>query len=242
MSSFAARERGGPRNGDTADTISEGLNPAARGLGVCGCAKEAAGSARMGLSPVFLLVLALAVSGWPAQVAAVSTFTGESFDFMGQPGRYYSLINTPGVQVRLFAACSLLVQPRSKCVVVAVVGGRQLSGSANAVFDEQCPALCRSPPGIRRAWATTPVRTHYDSSRVCHALQGAAASVRSRCTLRLTSNLVCAASLIEAVGAKFGTVDVEVSVGDGDVLIGALGSWAACSLRPSMPGTACNGM
>lgn len=54
----------------------------------------------MGLSPVFLLVLALAVSGWPAQVAAVSTFTGESFDFMGQPGRYYSLINTPGVQVR----------------------------------------------------------------------------------------------------------------------------------------------
>ncbi|KAK9830941.1 hypothetical protein WJX81_008357 [Elliptochloris bilobata] len=29
----------------------------------------------------------------------VSTFTGESFDFMGQPGHYYSLINTPGVQV-----------------------------------------------------------------------------------------------------------------------------------------------
>ena len=102
MSTGAARDRRGPRNGETADTRAEGPNPAARGLGVCGCAKEAAGSARMGLSPVLLLVLALAVSGWPAPVAAVSTFTGEGFDFMGQPGRYYSLINTPGVQVRLF--------------------------------------------------------------------------------------------------------------------------------------------
>ena len=122
LSFGADREEGGPRYGETADTSSERLNPAARGLGVCGCTKEVAGSARMGLSPVFLLVLALAVSGWPAQVAAVSTFTGESFDFMGQPGRYYSLINTPGVQVSLFAACSLLVQARSRCLLVAVVG------------------------------------------------------------------------------------------------------------------------
>ena len=152
-------ERGEPRNGETADTSSEGSDPAARGLGVCGCAKEAAESGRMGLSPVLLLVLALAVSGWPARVAAVSTFTGEGFDFMGQPGRYYSLINTPGVQVRPFAACSWLLQTRSKCMVVAVAGERQSRGRASAVSDDQRAAPCRSPQGIRRAWATTPVRT-----------------------------------------------------------------------------------
>ncbi len=46
------------------------------------------------------VLLAALLAGLAVPGSAVSTFTGESFDFMGQPGRYYSLINTPGVQVR----------------------------------------------------------------------------------------------------------------------------------------------
>lgn len=49
--------------------------------------------------PAAVLVLAL-LAGLAQPCLAVSTFTGEAFDFMGEPGRYYSLVNTPGVQVR----------------------------------------------------------------------------------------------------------------------------------------------
>ena len=189
LSCGADRERGGPRNGETADTSSEGLHPAARGLGACGSAKELAGSARMGLSPALLLVLALAVSGWPVHVAAVSTFTGESFDFMGQPGRYYSLINTPGVQVRLFAACSYAVVPNAWYWPLRMSVCQHVQ--CNAVFDEQIAALCRSPPGIRRAWATTPVRIRCDSSHCVLCMTQGTAARTSLTVHSLTDKRYC---------------------------------------------------
>ena len=53
------------------------------------------------------VLLAALLAGLAVPGSAISTFTGESFDFMGQPGRYYSLINTPGVQVREQRAAQL---------------------------------------------------------------------------------------------------------------------------------------
>ena len=214
------------RSGNSADITSEAPTPAARRLAVCGCAERAAGLARMGLSPVVLLVLGLALGQWATHVAAVSTFTGEGFDFMGQPGRYYSLINTPGVQVRILSQhvpCWYNRVPRS--CYCSLCQHAQPS-VASCLTSSARP--CRSPLGTRLAWATTPVRTSLShflcvpcSTRTC--FQDA---VKVHCAT-LTS-LLPVASLIEAVGAKVGTVEVEISVVDGDVLVGAQSLLCPC--------------
>jgi len=99
--------------------------------------------------PAAVLVVALLV-GLSVPCGAVSTFTGEAFDFMGEPGRFYSLINTPGVQVRARTAGFLQTSRRQL--------GREMPhcGRIAAVLKRTC--VRRSLPSTRPASVTIQVR------------------------------------------------------------------------------------
>ena len=101
------------------------------------------------MPPAAVLVVALLV-GLSVPCGAVSTFTGEAFDFMGEPGRFYSLINTPGVQVRACTAGFLQTSRRQL--------GREMPhcGRIAAVLKPTC--VRRSLPSTRPASVTIQVR------------------------------------------------------------------------------------